>query len=755
MSAEQNRNQETDHNRGIIGQPINRVDGRLKVTGGARFAAEFPLENIAHAVLVSSTIANGRIESFDLSAAQKVPGVLHIMTHENAPKLKPVPSNPAEGDAATRRVPLQSPVVYYSNQYIALVVAEKLEQAKRAAQLIRVTYEEQPPAADMRGESGKAVPPKSRGGRKPESVRGNIEAGLSAADVRVEELYRTPTEHHNPMEPHATIAVWEGDKLTVYDATQYTYGVRATMAKTFGIPEENVRVICKFIGGAFGCKGTVWAHVGLAAGAARQVKRPVKLVTTRQQMFANVGHRAETEQRVTLGAKRDGRLTVITHEGNSHTSVYDEYVETFTSPTRMMYACDNFRAAQKLVPLNVGTPTYMRAPGETPGMFALESALDELSYKLNLDPIRLRLINHADTDPDTKLPWSTKLLKESYKLGAESFGWPRRTPAPRSMRDGRYLIGMGMATAVYPVVHFPSSARVRIRQDGTAIAESSTHEMGTGAYTVLTQVAAETLGLPVERVRVDIGDTNLPRAFVSGGSATTMSVGSAIQGAAHAALAKLIEMARADNRSPLYGASADQIIAKDGRLALTSDSSKSETYGALLARAGRKEVEASFDMQFNDREKTHSSHSFGAHFAEVRVDPDFGEVRVTRFTGVFDIGRAMNMKTAKSQMIGGIVMGIGMALMEATVMDTNFGRFVNQDLAEYHVPVNADIPAIDVHLLDSFDSHASPIGAKGAGEIGIVGVAAAIANAVYHATGVRVRELPITPDKLIASMSRA
>jgi len=755
VSAEQNRNQETDHNRGIIGQPINRVDGRLKVTGGARFAAEFPLENIAHAVLVSSTVANGRIKSFDLSAAQKVPGVLHIMTHENAPKLKPVPSNPAEGDAATRRVPLQSPVVYYSNQYIALVVAEKLEQAKRAAQLIRVTYEEQLPAADMRGESGKAVPPKSRGGRKPESVRGNIEAGLSAADVRVEELYRTPTEHHNPMEPHATIAVWEGDKLTVYDATQYTYGVRATMAKTFGIPEENVRVICKFIGGAFGCKGTVWAHVGLAAGAARQVKRPVKLVTTRQQMFANVGHRAETEQRVTLGAKRDGRLTVITHEGNSHTSVYDEYVETFTSPTRMMYACDNFRAAQKLVPLNVGTPTYMRAPGETPGMFALESALDELSYKLNLDPIQLRLINHADIDPDTKLPWSTKLLKESYKLGAESFGWPRRTPAPRSMRDGRYLIGMGMATAVYPVVHFPSSARVRIRQDGTAIAESSTHEMGTGAYTVLTQVAAETLGLPVERVRVDIGDTNLPRAFVSGGSATTMSVGSAIQGAARAALAKLIKMARADNRSPLYGASADQIIAKDGRLALTSDSSKSETYGALLARAGMKEVEASFDMQFNDREKTHSSHSFGAHFAEVRVDPDFGEVRVTRFTGVFDIGRAMNMKTAKSQMIGGIVMGIGMALMEATVMDTNFGRFVNQDLAEYHVPVNADIPAINVHLLDSFDSHASPIGAKGAGEIGIVGVAAAIANAVYHATGVRVRELPITPDKLIASMSRA
>lgn len=743
------------NNKGIVGQPINRVDGRLKVTGGARFAAEYPLQNIAHAVLVSSTVANGRIKSFDLSEAEKVPGVLHIMTHENAPKLKPVPSNPAEGDAAIRRVPLQSPIVYYSGQYIALIVAENLEQARRAAELVRVTYDEQPPAADMQSESGKAMPPKIRGGRKPEPARGNIESGLNAAEVRVEEIYRTPTEHHNPMEPHATIAVWEGEKLTVYDATQYTYGVRATMAKTFGIPEENVRVICKFIGGAFGCKGTVWAHVGLAAGAARQVKRPVKLVTTRQQMFANVGHRAETEQRLTLGAKRDGRLTVITHEGNSHTSVYDEYVETFTSPTRMMYACDNFRAAQKLVPLNVGTPTYMRAPGETPGTFALESALDELSYKLDLDPIQLRLVNHADADPDTKLPWSTKLLKESYKLGAEQFGWSRRTPAPRSIRDGRYLIGMGMATAVYPVVHFPSSARVRIMQDGTAVAESSTHEMGTGAYTVLTQIAAETLGLPVERVRVDIGDTNLPRAFVSGGSATTMSVGSAIQGAARAALAKLIEMARADNRSPLYGTNADQIIAEEGRLTLSGDSSKGDTYKELLSRAGMKEIKASFDMQFNDKGKTHSSYSFGAHFAEVRVDSDFGEVRVTRFTGVFDIGRAMNMKTAKSQMIGGIVMGLGMALMEATVMDANFGRFVNQDLAEYHVPVNADVPAIDIHLLDSFDSHASPIGAKGAGEIGIVGVAAAIANAVYHATGVRVRELPITPDKLIANMSRA
>jgi xanthine dehydrogenase YagR molybdenum-binding subunit len=750
MSANQQTNKTGNQVKGgVVGQPINRVDGRLKVTGGARYAVEWPLDNMAYAVLVNSTIPNGRIKSFDTSTAEKVPGVLRIMTYENAPKLKPVVTNPAEGDAAGRRVPLQSPVVYYAGQYVAMVIADKLEQAQRAAELVRVTYDEQPPATDMNREREKARKPKQVAGKPADVTRGDVQAGLAAAEVKVEETYRTPTEHHNPMEPHATTAVWEGDKLTVYDATQYTYGVRHTMAATFGIPEENVRCVCKFTGGGFGCKGNVWSHVALAAAAAREVRRPVRLTTTRKQMFANMGHRAETEQRVTLGAKRDGKLTVIIHEGLSHTSTFDEFVEPFTKPTNMMYACDNLKASQRLVELNVGTPTYMRAPGESSGMFALESALDELAYKLNIDPIQLRLINHADTDPDTKFPWSTKLLKESYRIGAERFGWSRRKPTPASMRDGRYLVGMGMATAVYPVNHFPSSARVRILQDGSAIAESSTHDLGTGAYTILTQIAAETLGLPVERVKVEIGDTNLPKAMVSGGSSTTMSVGTSIQGAGQAAITKLKELARADSSSPLYGANADQIVVKTGMLSHATDASKSETYAAILSRAGLKEIEGKYDTEFNDREKTHSSHSFGAHFAEVRVDPDFGEARVTRFAGVFDIGRVMNMKTAESQMRGGIVMGIGMALMEETVMDENIGIFVNRDLAEYHVPVNADVPPMDIVLLDNFDKYASPIGAKGAGEIGIVGAAAAIANAVYHATGVRVRDLPITPDKLL------
>jgi xanthine dehydrogenase YagR molybdenum-binding subunit len=750
VSAKQQNNQATTQSKGVVGQPINRVDGRAKVTGAARYAVEWPHERTAHAVLVGSGIANGRIKSIDTSAAKSVPGVLHVMTHENAPKLKPVVTNPAEGDAAGRRVPMQSPVVYYSGQYVALVVAETFEQATRAAELVRVTYDEQPPATDIERERGKAFVPKQKVAGKPaDSVRGNPDAGLAAAAVKVDETYRTPTEHHNPMEPHATTAVWDGDKLTVYDATQYTYGVRHSMAVTFGIPEESVRVICKFTGGGFGCKGTVWAHVLLAAAAAREVRRPVRLATTRQQMFSNTGHRAETLQRVALGAGRDGKLTAVIHEGISHTSVYDEYVEPFSKATHMMYASENLRASQRLVPLNVGTPTYMRAPGETSGMFALESAMDELAYKLDIDPIKLRLVNYAETDPDGGLPWSTKLLKECYQKGAERFGWSRRKPQPASTRQGRFLFGMGMATAVYPVNHFPSSARVVIKQDGTAVAESSTHDLGTGAYTVLTQVAADTLGLPVERVRVDIGDTNLPKAFVTGGSTTTMSVGSAIQGAGRAAVTKLKELVREEKRSPLYGATADEVVAKEGRLSLASNPSKGETYREILTRAGLQEVEGNFDMQFNDRQKTHSSHSFGAHFAEVRVDSDFGEVRVTRFAGVFDIGRVMNMKLAESQMRGGIVMGLGMALMEETVLDKNLGRIVNRDLAEYHVPVNADVPPLDVLLLENFDEYASPIGAKGAGEIGIVGAAAAIANAVYHATGVRVRDLPITPDKLL------
>ncbi|MEP0753598.1 xanthine dehydrogenase family protein molybdopterin-binding subunit [Trichocoleus sp. Lan] len=730
-----------------VGKPINRVDGRLKVTGGAHYSAEIPLENLAYAVTIGSAIARGRIKSIDTRAAEQSPGVLGILTHLNPPKLLPVATLFGGGAAAENRLVLQEAVVHHVGQHIGVAIADTLENATHAASLVRIDYEAETPVVEM--EKAQTYAPKSVFGKPPETIRGNPAQALADAEVRIEETYRTPTEHHNPMETHATTAVWEGDRLTIYDATQYNFGVRQAMATTFGIPEENVRVVCQFIGGAFGGKGLVWPHVTLAAIAARQVRRPVKLVLTREQMFTTVGHRAETEQQVALGATRDGRLTAIAHRGISHTSTFEEFLEPYTVGTHMMYATPNLQAKQSLVRLNKGTPTFMRAPGESPGMFALESAMDELAYALKLDPIELRLRNHADIDPSNNLPWSSKSLKECYQLGAEKFGWSRRTPEPGSMRDGRYLIGMGMASATYPVNHFPASARVRILQDGTALVQSGSQEMGTGTATVMAQVAADALGLPVERVRFELGDTQLPRAPISGGSATMGSVGTAVHEAAQAARRKVLELARTDASSPLYNVPETDMAIEGGRLFRKSDRNQGETYQAVLTRQNLPQVEESFDAKFSRAEKKYSMHSFGAQFAEVRVDPDFGEVRVTRFVGAFGVGQVINLKTARSQMIGGIVMGLGMALLEETVTDSRTGRIINANLGEYHVPVNADIPAIESYFVEEIDPYINPIGAKGAGEIGITGVAAAVANAVYHATGKRIRDLPITPDKLL------
>ena len=736
----------------VTGKPMDRVDGRLKVTGTAQFSAEYPQKNLAYAVLIGSKIARGSIKNIDTSAAEKAPGVIAVLTHANAPKLNAMPAFMAGGGAAENRLPLSDSNIYHAGQYIGVVVADTFERATHAAELVRVTYAQQPPLTEMQRLRNRAVVPKGKIAQKPaDTVRGNFEQGLAQSKVRVEETYTTPTEHHNPMEPHATTAIWESDRLTVYDATQNNFGTRKTLAAAFGIPEENVRVVCKFIGGAFGCKGTMWSHVPLAALAARYVRRPVKLVLTRPEMFTGVGYRAQTEQQVILAASSDGKLTALAHKGISHTcsESVGEFVEGFTKATHMMYACPNVQISQRVVRLNKGQPTFMRAPGETPGTYAIESALDELAYKLKLDPIELRLRNHADIDPDTNLPWSSKSLKECYQLGASKFGWSRRNPEPRSMRDGRYLVGMGMASATYPVIHFPATAVAKIMQDGSVVVQSGTHEMGTGTATALAPVIADVLGVAVERVRFELGDTELPRAPVSGGSATISSVGTAVAGATQAARAKVLEIARADRKSPLYNIADAEIAIENGQLFLKSDKAKSETYEAILKRNNLKLVEASFDAKFDTENQKYSMHSFGAQFAEVRIDPDFGQVRVTRFVGAFGTGRVMNMKTARSQIIGGITMGIGMALLEETVTDYRYGRIVNPNLGEYHVPVNADIPAIEAYFVSENDPHVNPIGAKGIGEIGITGVAAAVANAIYHATGKRIRDLPITPDKLL------
>jgi len=731
----------------IVGKPMNRVDGRLKVTGEARYSAEIPVANVAYGMIIQSTIAKGRIAQIDTSVAEKAPGVIAIITHLNAPKLY----GQKTGGGDKNLLLLQDNIVHYSGQHVGVVVANTFERAVDAASLVQIRYDKDKPNVKMAAHLAQAFSPSSKIPRNEpvDSTRGNLAQGLAAAAVKIEQTYTTPVENHNPIEPHATTAVWEGDRLTLYDATQGIFQAQRKVATSLGIPPANVRIISNFVGGGFGCKGSTWSHVVLTAIAARQVGRPVKLVLARTQMFGPVGFRPQTLQRVTLGATREGKLTAIRHASTSQTSIFDEFIEPTAKTTRMLYACPNVETTHRLVRLNAGTPTFMRAPGEASGSFALESAMDELAYALQVDPVALRLHNYADSDPHKNLPWSSKSLKECYQQGAERFGWARRDPKPRSMRDSGYLVGWGMATATYPTNRSPASAKVQLFANGTALVQSGSQDIGTGTYTVMTQVAADALGLLPSQVRFELGNTEMPETPVSGGSQTAASVGSAVHLATTAARLKMVQLALADTASPLYGASEQEVVALEGRLFLKGNQSKGESYGSILARHGLKMVEAHSDAKPGDEKDKFSMHSFGAQFAEVYVDPDLGEVRVTRWVGAFGAGHILNAKTARSQLLGGIVYGIGMALMEHTVTDYNLGRIVTADLAEYHVPVNADVPNIEAFFVDEHDPYVNPIGAKGIGEIGITGVAAAIANAVYHATGKRIRDLPITTDKLL------
>jgi xanthine dehydrogenase YagR molybdenum-binding subunit len=732
-----------------VGAPINRVDGRLKVTGGARYAAEFAVPNVAYAVIVTSAIANGRVRQMDTSAADRAPGVLAVLTPANAPRLpKPDQSN---GQRAMR-VPtlMQDDLVHYNGQPIGLVIADTFEHAMAGVGLVKVTYTEERPTLDIMNTPlapASAIRPAGSGGKV--TRHGDVATGLTEADVKVDHTYTTPLENHNPMEPHNTTAVWDGDKVTLYDSTQGIFNVRSGVARAFGIPPENVRVVSYFTGGGFGSKGGPWSHVFLAAMAAKHVSRPVKLVLTRRQMFGPSGGRAHTTQHVALGAKKDGTLTAVRHQTIATTSMLEDFLESSGVATRMLYESPNIETDHDLVRLNVGSPTFMRAPGEATGTFALESAMDELAVALHMDPIELRLKNYAEKDPDSGKPWSSKSLRECYRVGAERFGWSRRSAAPGSMRDGRWLIGYGMASATYPARQQAASCIARILPDGRALVRAGSQEIGCGTYTVMAQVAADALGLPVERVRFELGDTDLPPTPASVGSATASSTGPAVNAAALAARQKLVQMAIADAASPLHGVREDDIRTSDGRLSLASDPSKTETFDALIARNGGQAVEARVDLRPTGDQQAYSMHSFGAVFTEVRVDRDLGLVRVPRVVGVYGGGRILNAKTAASQMISGIVWGISQALFEETHIDPHSGRYVNADLAEYHVPVNADIGAIDIAFVEEHDPYINPIGVKGVGEIPIVGVAGAIANAVYHATGKRVRDLPITLDKLM------
>ena len=707
----------------FIGQPVSRIDGRQKVTGGATYAAEFDVEGQAFGVIVRSTIACGRIAAIDSTAAERAPGVIAVLTHLNAPKLPYCPrKSGVDPQMGERLHVLQDDRVSHQGQPIGLVIADSLEQANHAATQVRVTYA--PDNAETDITSAEPTPPtqqqSDQGQRKPpETRRGNPENALAEAPVKVEQTYAVPRENHNPIETHATIAAWQGDRLTLWDKTQWVQNTAAEIAAVFDIPADNVRVISPFVGGAFGSALRTWPHVALAALGARVAGRPVKIMLSRREMFYSVGSRPHTIQRLSLGATQDGDLTAISHDAWQETSTYEEYTEALLDTSRFLYSCPNVFTRHRLAKLNIHTPTYMRAPGEVSGNFALEVAMDELAAALSLDPVELRLRNEPEMDEHQGLPFSSRSTRECYRAAAERFGWSRRDPQPRSMRDGHWLIGWGMATANYPVFYSKASAKVRLAANGTAIVTSAASDMGPGTWTSMTQVAADTLGLPINRVRFILGDSRLPKAPVHGGSMTMASVGSAVQAACRKA--------------------RDMALNRGGANDLAE----------AMRRIGE-DIETTAEVKPGDSAKHYSMHAFGAVFVEVAVDPDLGETRVRRMVGAYGAGRIVNPKTTRSQCIGGMIGGIGMALMEHSVVDPRCGRVPNATLAEYAVPVHADAPpAMDVIFIEEHDPHVNPLGVKGVGEIAMVGVAPAIVNAIYHATGKRIRDLPVTPDKLL------
>lgn len=730
-----------------IGAPVERKDGKAKVLGRAHYSAEMQVPGVVHAVLVQSTIAAGSITGIDTAKANAMPGVLAILTPDNAPRLQPVKPGMQLVTAPT----LQDRGISYNGQHVAVVVAETLQQAQEAARAVAVSYRQDEAVVEMEAVLSQAYRPHDfRGGsREPDSRRGDPQAAFDAAAVKHEAIYATPVEHHNPMEPHATVAKWDENRLTVWTATQYVSGVRQTLAKLFGLQPDDVRVICPFVGGGFGCKGNTWPPVTLTAMAAKMVGRPVKLVLDRRQMYTSNGYRPRTIQTVRLGAAADGTLQSLRHDGINQMSLGDfgEYTEPVALVSEMLYAVPNAAVTHRLVGVNQGLPTYMRAPGEASGNFALESAMDELAVALRMDPLDLRLKNYAESDPHENKPFSSKKLRECYLRGAEAFGWSRRTPEPRSMRDGRWLVGWGMATSTYPANRSKASASIRLNADGSVFVRSGTQDIGTGTYTIMAQVAAEELGVPVARVTAQLGDSLLPQAPVSGGSQTAASVCNAVAAAAGALKGKLFDLARGDNRAGL-GDADPNMLSLHGMDVVAGD--RRVPVAALLARSGQDFIEAQADAAPGEEQKQVSRHAFGAQFAEVRVDADLGEIRVSRFVGVFDAGRIVNVRTARSQLIGGITFGIGMALLEETRLDPESARYVNANLAEYLVPVNADIPAIQAILVENEERSTNPLGIKGIGELPMVGVAAAVANAVWHATGKRVRRLPIRIEDVMA-----
>ncbi|NIJ54669.1 xanthine dehydrogenase family protein molybdopterin-binding subunit [Dyadobacter arcticus] len=700
----------------VTGTPVSRIDGILKVTGKADYSTDHPVKNVAYAVLFKSTIAAGRIKDIDTAAAEKSPGVLSVITYKNAPKLN------LKGGIRGGSM-LQSPDVEFFGQHIGLVVAETFEQARHAADLIVVDYEKKEAKTDFEKLHQQGAKPKD----KEDEKRGDVKAALDSAEFKVEETYATPIYHHHPLEPHATIAEWQGENVILYNSSQIINGAQNAAASTLNLKPENVRIISPYIGGGFGSKGGQWGNLVLAAVAAKMVNRPVKLALTRQQMVNSVGLRQRNYQKVALSATKDGKLASLSHEITTHSAIKEEFVEPCGDCSKVMYDVPNLLISYRVVAMNMILPTYTRGPGKSTGSFALESAMDELAFKLNMDPIQLRIKNEPERDPSNGKPWSSRTTVQCLQEGAKAFGWEKRKAQPRQNQLGNELIGYGVACGTYPAHQRPSSAIVKLKRDGedvTATIELAAADLGTGTYTILAQTAADSLDLPIDKIIVKIGDSDLPPAAGAVGSVGATSYANVVNDAC-------IKI-------------TDELIARSGKQFFTRP-----TAAQLMVSEKVDNIQTRADSKPPENAEDYSSHSFNANFAEVRVNISTGMVKVSRFLAVTGAGKILNPKTARSQIIGGNVWGIGMALTEESVVDPRWGNFVTRSLGDYHVPANLDIGTMEAIFIREEDKFGNKLGVKGIGEVGIVGVAAAVANAVFNATGKRVRELPITPDKLL------
>jgi xanthine dehydrogenase YagR molybdenum-binding subunit len=741
-----------------IGRKTPRVDGPLKVSGMAQYTSDFHFPGMLYAVPVEATIASGRVTKLDTAAAEKMPGVRAIFHRANIGKIfRSALGEGMEGICIERRPPLDDDVVHYYGQYIALAVADTFEAAKAAADAVRVTYSKDKPnvETDLKADDDPEEIETTYGPEKRlESERGDADAAFANAPVKLDQTYVTPAETHNPIELQGTTAIWDGSMLTLYEESQAIFNMRGVLAQMFGLPKENVRVITKFVGSGFGSKLWPWTHCPLAAAAARQLGKPVKLVLSRKMMFQSVGHRARTQQRVRLGATPDGKLVSLMHDYVYHRSMLDHYHENCGEATAFQYSVPNLRVKFGRAKRNIGSPSDMRGPGAVPGLYATESAMNELADQLKLDPVRLRVLNEPKIDESLGVPFSSRHFLECLELGSEKFDWSKRNPAVGSMKRDGLTLGWGMAGAAWVAARFAAEASVQLRDDGTTRVACGTQDIGTGTYTILAQLASEKTGVPLDKVEVALGDTSLPEGPVSGGSMATGSVIPAVFAAADNAIASLLTIAATTPGTQFEKHPPTDLAFEAGRVFVKADGrAKGVPFADLLKRANVRFVTGSgkSEATFGEKKPKFSTHSFGCHFVEVTWQPEIARLRVNRVVTVIDAGRIINPLAGRNQIEGAVVMGIGMTLLEHTTYDPQNGAPINSNLADYIVAVNADVPSIDVHFLDFPDKQINQLGARGIGEIGLAGIAAAITAAVYHATGVRVRELPVRIEDLLKS----